>query len=79
MPILPLFPAPETVEDEWLDWYRLTPARRFTESEKLWAAYLSLGGSLDPEPDSQSPFDLLREEGEGPADGRTGLHLVRRV
>lgn len=22
--------------DEWLDWYRLTPAQRWRESEKLW-------------------------------------------
>jgi len=26
------------------------------ESEKLWEVYLYLGGSLDPEPDTQSPF-----------------------
>lgn len=79
-PSLPLDPAfLPGLEEEWLEWYRLSPARRFQESEKLWAVYLSLGGSLDPEPDSQSPFDLLREGREGLADGRTGLHLVRRV
>ena len=40
-------------EQEWLS---LTPAQRIIESGKLWELYLSLGGSLDPEPDTQSPF-----------------------
>jgi len=26
------------------------------ESEKLWQTYPAMGGSLDPEPDTQSPF-----------------------
>ncbi len=48
---------PEDVtEAEWAAWYRLTPLERWRESEKLWAIYLALGGSLDPEPDTQSPF-----------------------
>jgi hypothetical protein len=48
---------PEDVtEPEWAEWYRLTPAERWSESEKLWQIYLELGGSLDPEPDTQSPF-----------------------
>ena len=42
-----------TEEQEWLN---LTPAERIAESGKLWKLYLSLGGSLDPEPDPQSPF-----------------------
>ena len=46
----------DLVEDEWAEWYRLTPVQRWLESEKLWQAYLALGGSLDPEPDTQSPF-----------------------
>ena len=46
----------ELVGDEWAEWYRLTPVQRWLESEKLWQAYLALGGSLDPEPDAQSPF-----------------------
>jgi hypothetical protein len=44
--------------DEWLEWYHLTPAQRWRESGKLWAFFLMAGGSLDPEPDSQSPFDF---------------------
>jgi hypothetical protein len=46
----------ELVGGEWAEWYRLTPAQRWLESEKLWQTYLELGSSLDPEPDTQSPF-----------------------
>ncbi len=53
--------AEELVGDEWAEWYRLTPVQRWLESEKLWQTYLTLGGSLDPEPDTQSPFFDARE------------------
>jgi hypothetical protein len=43
-------------DEEWEEWYRTTPQDRWLESERLWATLLALGGSLDPEPDSQSPF-----------------------
>lgn len=43
-------------EPEWVDWYRMTPEERWNESARLFAHYLALGGSLDPEPDPQSPF-----------------------
>ena len=43
-------------EDEAEEWLYLTPAQRLLETTKLWQLYLSLGGSLDPEPDPQSPF-----------------------
>ena len=42
--------------DEDREWLSITPAQRILETTKLWRLYLSLGGSLDPEPDSQSPF-----------------------
>ena len=42
--------------DEPAEWIALTPAQRFEESAKLWQVYLDLGGSLDPQPDPQSPF-----------------------
>lgn len=45
--------------EEELEWIRLSPERRFIESSKLWQIYLSLGGSLDPKPDPQSPFNFL--------------------
>jgi hypothetical protein len=65
-------------EDEWLAWYRLTPQERWAESMKLWEFYLAMGGSLDPEPDSQSPFDADYPRRQVPADGRPGVRVVRR-
>ena len=44
-------------DEQWQSWYRLTSQERWRETEKLWEFYLLVGGSLDPEPDSQSPFD----------------------
>jgi len=49
----------DAVGEEWMEWYRLTPAERWRESAQLWEAYLAMGGSLDPEPDTQSPFFVL--------------------
>ncbi len=37
-----------------------------------WAAYLALGGSLDPEPDTQSPFFDADEWRASLADGQSG-------
>jgi hypothetical protein len=51
----------QLVGGEWAEWYRLTPVQRWLESEKLWQTYLALGGSLDPEPDTQSPFFDAKE------------------
>lgn len=67
-----------TIEDEWLDWYRLTPAQRWKETQKLWAFFIALGGSLDPEPDSQSPFNSAYLRRPSSAHGRPGLHIIRR-
>jgi hypothetical protein len=68
----------EVVEAEWAEWYRLSPAARWAESAKLWNAYLDLGGSLDPEPDTQSPFFDAGGQSTEPSDGRPGLRLLRR-
>lgn len=68
----------DLLDPEWAEWYGLTPAARWEESEKLWATYLTLGGRLDPEPDTQSPFGDPGEWCGMPADGGTGLRLVRR-
>jgi hypothetical protein len=46
----------EPVGEERAAWYRLTPAQRWMETVRLWHSYLMLEGSLDPEPDMQSPF-----------------------
>ena len=67
-----------SVSEEWLDWYSLTPAERWRESERLLAQFLAMGGSLDPEPDTQSPFYDAEAPGEGIAHGRAGLRVVRR-
>ncbi|MEM6471813.1 MAG: hypothetical protein AAF802_19795 [Planctomycetota bacterium] len=65
-------------KDTWPEWYRLTPLQRWEESKKLWQFYLQVGGSLDPEPDSQSPFDPFVPRGEAPAYGRPGVRVLRR-
>jgi len=49
----------ESVGDEWMEWYRMTPSERWQASGQLWEVYIAMGGSLDPEPDTQSPFYFL--------------------
>ncbi|MDX1953629.1 MAG: hypothetical protein SFY81_15770 [Verrucomicrobiota bacterium] len=68
----------DLVGEEWAEWYRLTPLERWAESQKLWQTYLALGGSLDPEPDTQSPFFDAAEAGKSAPDGRTGVRILRR-
>ncbi len=68
----------DLVGDEWAEWYRLTPVERWLESEKLWQTYLALGGSLDPEPDTQSPFFDAGAPRSRPAHGQPGLRVLRR-
>ena len=70
--------AEELHGEEWAEWCRLTPEERWIESERLWATFLALGGSLDPEPDPQSPFDVAFSRGQQPLDGRAGVRVVRR-
>jgi hypothetical protein len=64
--------------EEWAEWYRLTPAERWRETEKLWQIYLELGGNLDPEPDTQSPFFDEAEWRSLSAHGRAGVRVLRR-
>jgi hypothetical protein len=66
------------VEAEWAEWYRMTPAERWVQSQRLWADYLALGGSLDPEPDTDSPFHDAGAPRTVPAHGRPGVRVVRR-
>lgn len=47
---------PTGFTDEDMEWLNLTPAQRIKETTKLWKFYIAVGGSLDAEPDSQSPF-----------------------
>lgn len=70
--------AEELVGEEQAEWYSMTPMERWRESSKLWEVFLSLGGSLDPEPDTQSPFFDREQPSSRPADGRPGLRVVRR-
>ncbi|MCM8786651.1 MAG: hypothetical protein NC935_01180 [Candidatus Omnitrophica bacterium] len=42
--------------DEERGWINLSAKDRILETTKLWQLYIALGGSLDPEPDPQSPF-----------------------
>jgi hypothetical protein len=70
--------AEELVGEEWAEWYRLTPAERWRETEKLWATYLALGGSLDPEPDTQSPFFDPKAPRPRTSNGRPGVRIIRR-
>ena len=75
---VPVIDANNLVGDEWAEWYRLTPAQRWRESERLWHIYRMLGGSLDPEPDTHSPFFDARASRPGSAHGRTGVRILRR-
>lgn len=68
----------DILEDEWAEWYQMTPAQRWKESEKLWAFYLESGGSLDPEPDTQSPFYTIFKPRSVSSNGRSGVRILRR-
>jgi len=70
--------AEDIVGEEWAEWYRLTPQERFEESSKLWETYLALGGSLEPEPDTQSPFFDADEWREAASHGRSSVRVLRR-
>lgn len=64
--------------EEAAEWMALTPVQRWEATNALWAFFLSSGGSLDPEPDLQSPFYAPATPCPLPADGRPGLRVVRR-
>jgi hypothetical protein len=68
----------ELAGEEWAEWYTLSPQQRLEESSRLWRAYVELGGTFDPEPDSQSPFYDPHDGRAVAADGRTGMRVVRR-
>src|SRR5438270_241728 len=65
------------VNQETLEWWSLTPAQRWVESQKLWATFLALGGSLEPEPDWQSPFYFEEAPRSRAVNGRSGVRAVR--
>ena len=55
----PSDPYTSRVDAEVLDWYEMSEAERFAESQKLWEVFVLLGGAYDPEPDTQSPFHIF--------------------
>lgn len=73
-----MFDHEDFTNPEWTAWLKLTPAERFEASERMWETFLALGGSLDPEPDPQSPFFDPEAPRRGPADGRPGVRVLRR-
>ena len=68
----------EQMPEEWQEGVDLTPLERFRRSEEIFAQYLAIGGSLDPDPDPTSPFDFPETWRPGVAHGRAGLCVVRR-
>lgn len=68
----------EQLPDEWKEWLDLTPLERFRQSELIFAQYVAMGGSLDPDPDPTSPFYDPQTSGSGAAYGRPSLRVLRR-
>ncbi len=66
------------VDEECAELYQMTPLQHSKETEKLWSFHLGVGGSLDPEPDTQSPFYVAFEQGPLPVDRRADLRILRR-
>ena len=46
----------DSIEPEWLEFYRMTPEQRWVRAAEVRRYYLAMGGSLEPDPDPQSPF-----------------------
>ena len=63
--------------DEDEEWLRLKPVERLLETTKLWAIYRLMGGDLDPEPDTQSPFCLFQTRRALPPNRRASMHHLR--
>jgi len=70
--------ARDLVGDEWAEWFALSPAERWKRSKVLWTIFLEHGGSLDPEPDFQSPFFDEEEWRANSSERRASVHLLRR-
>lgn len=68
----------EICEPEWGEWYLLTPDQRWRESQRMWPSFFALGGTVDPEPDSQSPFFDEDEWRHVFTDGRASMCVIRR-
>jgi hypothetical protein len=73
-----VIPIEDVCDDDWAEWYQLTPQQRWARSQALWPTFLALGGSLDPEPDTHSPFFDAPTWRALPPDGRPGVRVLRR-
>ncbi len=69
--------ARDLVGDEWAAWFALSPQERWKQTEQLWVVFLSMGGSLDPEPDPRSPFFDEESWRESASDGRSSVRVIR--
>ena len=54
----------EDLSDEWREWIALAPLERLRRSQGILATYLANGGTLDPDPDPQSPFYFPEDDDE---------------
>ena len=68
----------DQLPEEWKEWLSLSPLERFARGEQMLVEYIAMGGSLDPDPDPTSPFDIPEEWRPDLAHGRAGLRLLRR-
>jgi len=69
--------VPDWTEEEWREWISLTPQQRWEHTEKLWKIYLANGGSLDPEPDPQSPFWFPDDDTNTDAAMQADIPIIR--
>ena len=64
------------LDDETVEWYLMSPAERFEESQKLWLNFKMLGGSYDIQPDLQSPFYFQETSGPSSSHRRAGCNSL---
>ena len=50
-------------EDEWQEWYRLTPMEPWRARMESWTQYVYPCGTLEPEPDDTNTFHFSELRG----------------
>jgi hypothetical protein len=65
------------VEEEALEWYRMTPQERWEESMRLWSTFRLLGGRFEPG-ELRSAFHDMRARPAGPDAGLAPVRVTRR-
>lgn len=63
---------------DFVELIHLSYAERLRRFAKNWEVFRSYGGTLEPDPDPQSPFFDPKISPESFVDGRSGVHIVRR-